>query len=420
MCRVNGRRRPAFWLPYGLPMRTATPTLSLSRAVRLAIHAQKLGGSKPHLTSISDVTSSLGAIQLDTISALARSHELVAYARIPHISREDVEAGYWSPSDKPASHFEYWSHAASIIPLTDWPLFGFRRQLYRERGKRWHDVHSAVIKEVKARLHDAGNLTTSELGGGRKSSYWWDWSDNKIAIEYLLDVGEVVVTRREKWKRTYALTSDVIPSQLLQDLPTTDALETLLHRSLRTLGIGTRGDILDVHRLRASENLKTSLSEAWQRFIGDPEVVQVQVADWVEPAWTYRDLLDSRQRLSTKRTVLLSPFDSLVWHRPRTQRLFDMDYKLEAYTPEPKRIYGYFAMPVLVGDRLVARVDPGRAGRTLVAKRVTLQPQCTSDDVMGIAQALREAASWVGCDAIKVEDVRPRTYASMLRQLTAG
>ncbi len=131
----------------------------------------------------------LGAVQLDTISVLARSHELVPYARLGPVKRNAIETAYWGNGSGGYPAFEYWAHAASVIPMDDWPLFAFRRRAYLRRGWRWHKVPEGVCAEVRDRLRADGPLTTKELGGAKASAEWWDWSDHKIGIEWLLDVG---------------------------------------------------------------------------------------------------------------------------------------------------------------------------------------------------------------------------------------
>ncbi|MBO0827865.1 MAG: winged helix DNA-binding domain-containing protein, partial [Streptosporangiales bacterium] len=158
----------------------------------------------------------LGAVQLDTISVLARSHELVPYARLGAIGRRRVERAYWS---SPPSTFEYWSHAACILPLEDWPHYAFRRRARRRRGRRWHQVHQRTVTEVLARLRADGPLTASDLGGAKKGGPWWDWSDVKIAVEWLLDIGEAVCVERQGWRRIYELAERAVPAEVFFDEP---------------------------------------------------------------------------------------------------------------------------------------------------------------------------------------------------------
>jgi uncharacterized protein YcaQ len=371
--------------------------LSADEARRIALRAQGLVGAPDRRGGVPAMLRALGAVQLDTISVLARSHELVAYARLGPVARERIEAAYWA-----GGAFEYWSHAASILPQTEWPWFAFRRRRYRARGKRWHDVHHAAIAAVRDRLRDDGPLTTKELGGAKASSEWWDWSEAKIAVEWLLDVGEVACVERRGWRRVYDLAERAIPADLLRDEPTDAAcLERLVGQAGRALGVATRGDLADYHRL---------LLDQVDAALEGSGLVPVEVERWQAPAWADPAALATPVR-GRHRTTLLSPFDSLIWDRKRTTRIFGFEHRIEAYTPQPKRVHGYYAMPLLAGGRLVGRVDPKREGRTLHAKQVSLEPR----DAERTASALREAAEWVGCDAVALGDVTPREAAAPLR-----
>lgn len=402
-------------------MASSSHTLSSAQARQLALKAQNLWAaqnSAPRQETVHTLTRHLGAVQLDTISVLARSHELVAFARLGGMNRAELEAGYWHRPGTPATHFEYWSHAACILPIESWPLFEFRRAAYRDRGWRWHEVDHKVVTKVKKLLRDNGPMTTSDLGGGRKDAYWWNWSDVKVGVEFLLDVGEVAVTSRDKWRRVYDLTERVVPEEFRQEVDLETAQQQLLLQSLGTLGFGTKSDILDIHRLKPTAPLTKM---AWANILDSDEVVEVSVQGSEEVHYALRTHLEQLDRSRPQRRVLLSPFDSLVWYRPRLERLFNMEYRIEAYTPGAQRRYGYFAMPVLVGDSLVARVDPGRTGKTFVAKKVTFESsKPTESHVKGVFDALVEATSWVGSTAIEIGDVVPAGAAKQLRQLARG
>ena len=351
----------------------------------------------------------LGAVQLDTISVLARSHELIPYARFGAIGRRNVEDAYWETG----LSFEYWSHAACILPMESWPLFAFRRRFYRNRGIRWHEVPDSAVRDVTARLRAEGPLTTAHIGGAKRGGEWWDWSESKVAIEWLLDIGEVVVSRRIGWRREYDLAERVVPEDLRSAvLSDEECLVALIADAARTLGVGTASDVADVHRLKTAEV---------RRHAVDAGLIPVEVQGWGETAWASGAALawlGSRSR-ARHRTTLLSPFDSLVWHRPRTERIFGLEHRLEAYTPAHKRVHGYFAMPVLHQGRLVARVDPKREKDGLHARRVTLE-STSQESLRGTARALHEAASWVGAERVVLGDVVPASAGSALRAAVAA
>ncbi|GAA3850541.1 winged helix-turn-helix domain-containing protein [Streptomyces sp. NPDC003328] len=372
--------------------------LTADEARRIFLRAQGFLGAPDRRGGVRGVLRRLGAVQLDTISVLARSHELIPYARLGAIGRKTVDSAYWTPAPDDASEprphaFEYWSHAACVLPIEEWPHFAFRRRAYRSRPHWNHSLPDGVYDQVIKQLRSEGPLTATDLGGAKRTSEWWDWSGTKVAVERALMYGEVVCVERRGWKRVYDLAERAVPEPLLHDeLDDAECLRRLVRLAGQSLGVGTRADIADYHRLKG---------EQVDAVIADSGLVPVTVEGWGKPAWADPEALATPPR-GRHRTTLLSPFDSLVWERARTERIFGFTHRLEAYVPKPKRVYGYFAMPVLAGGRLVGRVDPAREGRTLVARQVTLEG---SKAVPGVAQALLEAAAWVDCTDVRVERV---------------
>ncbi|MBT2472473.1 YcaQ family DNA glycosylase [Streptomyces sp. ISL-66] len=373
-------------------------SLSADEARRIALRAQGFLGAPDRRGGVRGVLRHLGAVQLDTISVLARSHELIPYARLGAVGRPAVEAAYWSGQHA----FEYWSHAACILPIEEWPHFAFRRRARKARGHRWHVLQDKErsTKAVLDRLRADGPLTSTELGGAKNGGEWFEWSETKIAVEWLLDIGEVVCTERRGWKRVYDLAERAVPDALLHDdLDDRECLRRLVALAGQSLGVGTRADIADYHRLKGDQ---------FDAVAEDSGLVPVEVEGWTKPAWADPRALASAPR-GRHRTTLLSPFDSLVWDRPRTERLFGFTHRLEAYVPKPQRIHGYFAMPLLAGGRLQGRVDPAREGTTLVARQLSLT---TPKAARPMAQALREAAQWVGCDTVRIDRAASEAEAS--------
>jgi uncharacterized protein len=408
--------------------------LTDDEARRIQLRAQGLLGSTWRRRGVPAMLRMLGAVQLDTISVLARSHELVAYARLGAVGRRPIETAYWGTGNgDPARTFEYWSHAACVLPAEEWPHFAFRRRARRKRGRRWHQTSPEACERVLARLRADGPLTATELGGAKRGGPWWDWSDTKIAVEWLLDIGEVVCARRTGWRRVYDLPERALPTGVVTDeLDDRTCLTRLVRDAGRALGVATRADLADYHRLT---------TEQVDQVVADAGLVPVTVARWATRggtgrdgagggragrggasaragaalAWADPEALSAPAR-GHHRTTLLSPFDSLIWDRKRAKRVFGFDHRLEAYVPRAKRVHGYFAMPLLAGGRLVGRVDPAREGSTLVARRVSLERPGT---VESMATALREAAEWVGCDSVRVEISDPAPLAAELRAALA-
>jgi len=367
--------------------------LSGAEARRLAVVAQGLSGRR-HRDPLR-LLRRLNAIQIDTISVIARSHELVAFSRLGPVSRAELASALWGTG----TTFEYWAHAACIVPMELWPLFAWRRRRYSRR----HGDLTAEQREILAQLRDSGARTVAELGGTRVAPGWWEWSPIKSAVEHLLARGEVVCTERRGFRRVYRLAEQVVPPSLLAiDLDDAACHAALVALAASHLGVATDDDLADYFRLPVAA-IRPAAETAGLR--------QVTVRGWPRPAWADREAVDGASRTIRHRPVLLSPFDSLIWHRPRTARLFGFRHRLEAYTPAAKRVHGYFVMPLLAGSRLVGRVDPKRDGQVLRARTVSLEPAA----VAAMAEALADAALWVGCEEVIVEDVSPAELGDPLR-----
>jgi uncharacterized protein len=394
-------------------------SLSADEARRIALRAQAFLGAPDRRAGARGVLRRLGAVQLDTISVLARSHELVAYARLGPVGRAAVEAAYWS-RDRPGATFEFWAHAACVLPIEEWPWFAFRRRHHRERGWRgWGGVSElpeTTVEKILGRLREEGPLTATDLGGAKRGGPWWDWSDVKVAVEWLLDTGEVVCVERRGWRRVYDLAERAVPADLLAlEPPNEECHARLVRLAGEAMGVATASDLADYYRLKLDQvepvleasGLVPVEVEAWGGN-GNGRRRRTPGLAWADPQ-AVKEPPRGRHR-----TTLLSPFDSLIWERRRTARIFGWTHAIEAYKPAAQRMHGYYAMPLLAGGKLVGRVDPKRERRTLVARQLSVK---TPSAVEPMAQALREAAEWVGCDSVRVEHVTPASVASGLRNL---
>lgn len=391
--------------------------LSAAEARRIAISAQGLALDARRPRTADAALRRLGAVQLDTISVLARSHELVAYARLGAIGRAAVEEAYWGA---PARAFEYYAHANCVLPVESWPYFAFRRQ--QMPGFYWARAEKKALAEVRARLRE-GPVTTTDLGGARDGrAGWWNWSEAKHAVEALYFLGEVVCVSRRNWKRVYDLPERALPADVLGREPSPEeCYRYLVSVAGAARGIATRRDLAD-YFLLLTKRLAPGLDRA--RLLDDAieasGLVPVEVEGWGEPAFAEPELLGARAP-KRHRATLLSPFDSLIWAqappagtppREHTRRLFGYAYELEVYKPKQARVHGYFTMPLLALGGIAGHVDPSRDGHTLVARNVVLRDH---DALPDMAAALREAATWVGCDDVRIE-ATARPLASAARR----
>jgi uncharacterized protein YcaQ len=329
-------------------------------------------GRRAHEAALA-VIRRFGYLQLDTVSiAGARSHAIVLLSRLegfdPALAEELLRPG--------APLFEYWGHEACWIPLELYPALEFRRREFR-RDPWWGDViakHPGVARKLRRRIREQGPMRSSEIEGPG-SRGWWDLSVGKKVVRSLWSRGELAVSRRTNFQRTFDLATRVIPDELRRrPLPPGASLEVLLEKALDGHGWATTGTLAATWRL---VNRRREISSALARLAsrGAIEPCALAYPDGRQtPGWIRtgdRALAERLRRLRPRRDrgVLLSPFDPLLWDRARVQRLFDFDQKLEIFKPAAQRVYGYYCMPVLAGDRLVARFDL-KAERSRGALRV--------------------------------------------------
>jgi uncharacterized protein YcaQ len=392
--------------------------LTSDQARLLALAAQGLAAPAPAAPAgparLRATLERLGAIQIDSINVVARSHELVLAARVgPHDRTAFDRLVYGRRAG-----FEYWGHAASFLPIDRFRLCLPRMRRLAETSRGWWaDVRQRnrhLYGPVLERLRAEGPLTASAFrdpGGPRRGS-WWDWAPAKHVLEDLFDQGVVLVHDRVNFERRYDLAERVLPPGVDTSEPTAaEAARELTLLAARHLGVGTAADLADYYRLRPAD-AKAALAEA----VGSGLLQEVAVQGWARPAY----LLPGTRvpRRVGHPAVLLSPFDSLVWSRERTERLFGFRYRLEVYVPASKRVHGYYTMPVLSGGRLVARVDPKhdrQAGRLLL-RGLHLEPDADPvEAVAAVAAAAGRLAEHLGAGRVEAGDAMPAPLARALR-----
>lgn len=344
----------------------------------------------------------LGLLQIDSVSAVVRSHYLPLFSRLGPYPRAELDRLAYAGRRRRL--FEYWGHEASLLPVAAQPLFRWRmdraragRGIYRGIAD-FARAQPAFVDRVLAEIRERGPLTAGELAEGeRGSGGWWGWSQGKLALEYLFWAGLVTTGTRRGFERVYDLPERALPGSVLA-VPTPDAAAAqreLLRLAARALGVATAADLRDYFRLDAGD-VPARLAELAEA--GD--LLPVRVEGWTQSAW-----LDHRARLPRRAeaAALLSPFDSLVWERARTERLFGFRYRLEIYVPAHKRLHGYYVLPFLLGDRLVARVDlrSDRKASCLRVLRVHLEPGVAVGSVEEpLARELELLARWLELERV--------------------
>jgi uncharacterized protein YcaQ len=376
--------------------------LSNAEARRLALAAQ--GFTDPRPTGRVDrrhlrrVVERMGLIQIDSVNVLVRSQELPLFARLgPHLRTMIHDAS------RDGELFEYWVHEASHAPAELHPLLRWKMH----GGHQWKAVtrlqqqRPGFVDDIHRRIRDDGPIVSGDLAQrvGPKGT-WWDWDDGKIALEYLFHTGVLAATRRlSDFARVYDLSERVLPAAVLaQSTPTEpDARKELLVRAARHLGVATFEDLTDYHRQR-NPPCRPLLRE----LVEEGRLLPVTVQGWSKPAYLHPD---ARVPRGVSARALLSPFDPVVWNRDRTERLFGFHYRIEIYVPAAKRRYGYYVLPFLLGDELVARVDlkADRKASTMVVQSAFGEPGIDERYVAAeLALELTSMAGWLGLDGLVV------------------
>lgn len=399
-----------------------TRQLTVLQARRIALAAQGFTRPRPGVDGVATprhagrVIERLGFFQIDSVNVLQRAHYMPLYSRLgPY----DVEILHRAAGRAPRRLFEYWAHEAALVDVRLWQAFRFRMATAdtkawggpRRIGRDRPEFVDWVLQEVR----DHGPLTAREIEHDvpRETGHWgWNWSEVKMALEYLFFKGDVTAARRNSaFERVYDLPERVIPPAVLAvpPLEAAEAHRVLVNHAAMALGVGTAQCLRDYFRMAPGET-----AAAIEDLLETDDLLPVTIAGWKRPAYLHRDAVLPR-KVSAR--ALLSPFDPLVFERTRTERLFDFRYRIEIYVPAEKRVHGYYVLPFLLGDHLVARVDlkaDRRAGALIVhgAWAEPHAPQHTADE---LAAELRLMARWLGLDS-----VAPPATGDLAGELTAS
>jgi uncharacterized protein YcaQ len=382
-------------------------SLSAAQARRVALAAQGIGRPRPASVGsrqLNALIARLGLLQIDSVNVFERSHYLPVFARLGAYDRALLDRLLFAER---GPYIEYLAHVACFIPVEAWPLFRWRMDGYRAKhtAQAWVQANGAMLDWLRAELAEKGPLAASEIehDANVRRGPWWGWSDVKEGLEYLFWWGEVVSAGRSRFERRYALAEQVLPDAVLgADVPKAEAYRELLRRAAHAHGVGTARDFADYYRLVGPE-----VGAALRDLEDAGELVPVQVEGWERqgrpvPAWRHRD---ARLPRRVEAAALLSPFDPVVWERSRTERLFGFHYRIEIYTPAPRRRFGYYVLPVLVDGDLVGRLDlkSDRQAGVLRVQAAWSEDGRAEPAADRIAALLQEAAAWQGLDAVAVE-----------------
>jgi uncharacterized protein YcaQ len=381
-------------------------------ARQLAISAQGLADQSPRTTGQSGVLgaiSRMGYVQIDTISVVERAHHHVLWTRCPDYQPamlDDLQA-------RERRIFEYWTHAASYVPMADYRYYRARMEAHMAspRARQWREQHAAVMSEVLGRIRQEGALASADFEApeGFQRGTWWNWKPAKRALEELFTSGEVMVSERRGFQRVYDLAERVLPAGIDTTAPPADEVACFaLRQALRAQGILALKDV------RWSLCNLEAVTSALDELLAAGEAVRLDIEGESNGGRPFYALADTLQAMfavpSEKRLHVLSPFDNLIIWRARLKRLFGFDYTLECYLPAEKRRYGYFVLPILWGTSFAGRLDAKaeRKGRCLIVRRLMLESGWEDDAFLpALVTRLHEFAAFNGCTEVVLEAVDP-------------
>ena len=381
-------------------------SLSIADARRIALAAQGFDTARPKTKAtqrhVDALIARLGVIQIDSVNVLVRSQELPLFARLGNHDRNAIPK-----ATEAQKLFEYWGHEAAHLPVDLHPLFRWKMDAART-GKVTHwgltsfyEENKAFVKRTLKHVATNGPTTSRELSTRtEKKGTWWDWDEAKVALEYLFLTGELMSRGRgSDFARIYDTPERVLPQRII-DAPTPsehDARKQLLVRSAIAQGVATASDLADYYRQKLA-TVKPLIAE----LVEEGELREVAVDGWTEKAFVHRNAKLPKQLHAT---ALLSPFDSLVWCRPRNERLFDFHYRIEIYTPKEKRKFGYYVLPFMMNGEMVGRVDlkADRANGALLAHSVHTEKGVKRSSINAALNAeLRAMATWLQLDQVQI------------------
>ena len=392
-------------------------SLTLPQARRIALAAQGLASPRPQgrvdVRHFRQVMDRLHVIQLDSVIVAVRTHYMPFFSRLGSYDRDRLDEWINGPEI-----FEYWGHEASFMSTDDYPLLRYRMKSMEPWGRALKLLKDdpAYIQSIYREVARAGPLTVSELDNpGSRTGPWWGYHNGKTALEWLNAAGRITTRGRDRtFKSVYDLSTRAIPREARQQrFGRAEAQRRLLLKAAQSHGVGTAADLADYYRIRVPE-----ARPLLEKLTTSGRLQEVKVEGWKEPAYLHPDAVLPRQTIGAR---LLSPFDSLIWMRPRVSRLFGFDYRIEIYVPQPQRKYGYYVYPFLLDGELVGRVDlkADRKAGLLRVPGAFLEPDRASGWVAGeLAVELKLMAGWLGLDGVAVGR-RGNLGADLRRELSS-
>ncbi|HUG75265.1 MAG TPA: crosslink repair DNA glycosylase YcaQ family protein [Acidimicrobiia bacterium] len=372
----------------------------------MSLAAQGLAAARPtgtpNIGHLTRAVRSMGILQIDSVNVVERAHQVTLFSRLGPYDPDLV----WRALEE-RRIFEYWGRMASFLPIEDYGLYRWRMDAIARRHAdgEWTKLADIVeraptyVEDVYRQVVERGPLAPADLEDpGERGGPWWGWADGKVALEHLFITGRLSVAHRRNFTRYYDVTERVIPEEHRQvALPADEARRQLIRQAAKALGVGTARDIIDYYWIRVEHG-----RQIIDDLVADGELIEVQVEGWSEPGYLHSEVGVPR---SVDARSLINPFDPMAWNRDRLERLHDFHYRIEIYVPPPKRVYGYYVYPFLLGDDLVARVDLKADRKPGVLRVPGAFAEGGVDRVRvarELAAELRDMAGWLGLGEIEV------------------
>ena len=396
-------------------------------ARHIILNAQLLNGQsklKFGKEGLDQIFDQLGYIQIDTINVIERAHNHTLWTRLP--GYKNIMLHDYQSVDRRV--FEYWGHAMSYLPMSDYRYFLPKMKRFEDPSHPWvlnmYKNGKDLLEPVMDRIREEGPLSSKDFKrpDNQKGGTWWDWKPAKFALEYLFWRGDLMISERRNFQKVYDLTERVLPSDINTQLPDEkEVAEYLIKRALKAMGIANEKEINSFMQPNSARDSdfravhKKVLTRSICELLEQGIITKVQIeSNKSNNDYALTDTIDAYQNYDEipKAVYFLSPFDNLIIQRDRLNRLFDFDYTIECYLPEPKRVYGYFVHPILFGDRLVGRIDPkaDRKSKTFIINAVhfedTFKP--SKDFLKKISSKLKGMAKFNNCNSIKIENIYPQ------------
>jgi uncharacterized protein YcaQ len=382
-----------------------TQVLSKAQARRIAIASQGFldpTHSTATMRTLERTVSRTGVLQVDSVNVLQRAHYMPLYSRMGPYDEDLLRR---ASQQKPRRLIEYWAHVQALMPVDLWPVMRHRMDRYRAQRGKWFSLaeNPGLESSLLAELRERGACTARDLDDGlpRKKDNWgWNWSETRKVLDFLYMVGDVAIAgRNSQFEVLYDLPERVVPPHVFNRPapPMAEAHLELVRRAAASHGVATVQCLRDYYRMGVAE-----VAPAVRTLVDSGELEEVAIEDWHRPAYLH---VGARRPRRVQARALLSPFDPLVWERNRTEHIFDFHYRIEIYVPQHKRVYGYYVLPFLLGDRIVARVDlkADRPTRRLLVKGAYAEESAPAETSEELATELRRLAGWLDLDSVVVE-----------------